>query len=510
MKKIFLSMLAITMAAFTFTSCEDVPEPYGIPGEEIGGGDAATAEPSGDGTQANPFNVAAAIKYIQDGGSETTDMYVKGIVVSVDKGSFDPTYGSLKYYISDNGTTSNQFRVYNGYAGPNRTKFSGEDALKPGDIVVICGKLVNYSGTLEFTTGNYVVSINGSGDFGGDSGDDQPTDGTYINETFASSFGVFTANTVTGTPWVIDSYGYAKGTGYASGSYTASSSYLVSNAVNMSKAKDAVVTFDYVLRYATTSTGEPIDGIENKVFVTSNNTGDPTTTQWTDITGTLTEVRDWKAWTKYTANVPAEIMGKNNVVFALYYACTASASSTWEVKNFTVKEGKEEGGDTPGGDTGDVNATNGDFETWVNGLPNNWKTASTAGNATLSQSTDAHGGSYSVKVGGVSGTNKRIGYKEMTLVPGDYTMSFYVKAATSTGASARPGYVQVTDGKVGSYMYGDYTNNISNTEWTKITHNFTIASEGTYCLVIMNSGKPGGDLLIDDFTLTMGNTVIIK
>ena len=37
MKKIFLSMLAITMAAFTFTSCEDVPEPYGIPGTEDNG-----------------------------------------------------------------------------------------------------------------------------------------------------------------------------------------------------------------------------------------------------------------------------------------------------------------------------------------------------------------------------------------------------------------------------------------------------------------------------------------
>ncbi len=350
MKKIFLSMLAITMAAFTFTSCEDVPEPYGIPGEEIGGGDAATAEPSGDGTQANPFNVAAAIKYIQDGGSETTDMYVKGIVVSVDKGSFDPTYGSLKYYISDNGTTSNQFRVYNGYAGPNRTKFSGEDALKPGDIVVICGKLVNYSGTLEFTTGNYVVSINGSGDFGGDSGDDQPTDGTYINETFANSFGSFTVNTVKGTPWTIDSYGYAKATGFVAQGQpaTPSASYIVSKAVNMTSAKEAKVSFDYILRYVT-NYDEPIAGIENKVLVTSNYTGDPTTTQWIDITGTLTEVRDWKTWTKFTADVPADIMGKNNVVFALYYACEES-SGTWEVKNFTVKEGKEEGGDTPGGE----------------------------------------------------------------------------------------------------------------------------------------------------------------
>jgi hypothetical protein len=31
-----------------------------------------------------------------------------------------------------------------------------------------------------------------------------------------------------------------------------------------------------------------------------------------------------------------------------------------------------------------LSVLNGDFETWVDGLPNNWKTASTAGNATLS------------------------------------------------------------------------------------------------------------------------------
>lgn len=43
MKKIFLSMLAITMAAFTFTSCEDVPEPYGIPGT----GDNGSGLPEG-------------------------------------------------------------------------------------------------------------------------------------------------------------------------------------------------------------------------------------------------------------------------------------------------------------------------------------------------------------------------------------------------------------------------------------------------------------------------------
>lgn len=512
MKKYIYSILMIAMAAFTFASCEDVPMPYDDPNNNPGGGDepGVVIEPSGSGTKEDPYNVAAAIKYIEDGGSESAEVYVKGIVVSVNSGSYDPSYGSLKYYISDDGTSSNQFYVFNGYAGPNRTKFSGEDALQPGDKVVICGKLVNYSGTKEFTTGNYVVSINGNEGTGGEV--TPPAEGTYINETFASSFGTFAVKKVKGTPWVLDSYGYAKATGYDNASKTAtpSASYLVSSAVNMSASKEATVSFEYVLRYVTTSAGEPIAGISNKVLVTDKYTGDPATTDWTDITGTLKEVRDWNSWTKFSASVPAGIVGKSSVVFALYYECNTS-SGTWEVKNFVVKEGKEESGNTGEGDnTGDVTASNGDFETWVDGVPNNWKTASTAGNATLSQSTDAHGGKYSVKVGGTNSANKRIGYKEIELKAGEYTMTFYAKAATATGASVRPGFVPVTDGKVGSYVYGDYTNNISNGEWVLVTHTFSIPANGTYCLVIMNSKNPGADVLIDDFTLTMGGNVIIK
>lgn len=156
------------MAAFTFSSCEDVPSPYDLPSKPETP-DTPAAEPTGTGTQTDPFNVAGAVKYIEDGGSEDAEVYVKGKVVSVKEGSYDASYGSLKYYISDDGTTSNQFYVFNGYAGPNRTKFSGEDALKAGDEVVICGKLVNYSGTKEFTTGNYVVTVNGQPIGGGGS-----------------------------------------------------------------------------------------------------------------------------------------------------------------------------------------------------------------------------------------------------------------------------------------------------------------------------------------------------
>ena len=162
--------------------------------------------------------------------------------------------------------------------------------------------------------------------------------------------------------------------------------------------------------------------------------------------------------------------------------------------------GGEEPG-TGGEASGDMSAFNGDFETWVDGLPNNWKTASTAGNATLSQSTDAHSGNYSVCVAGTTSGNKRLAYKEMTLKAGTYTMKFYAKAATETGASVRPGYTPVdADNKAGSYAYGDYTNDITNSEWVEVTHEFTLEADTRLALVIMNAKNPGADVLIDDFT----------
>ena len=170
MKKFIYSCLFLAMAAITFSSCEDVPAPYNMPTED----ETPEVQPAGTGTAADPFNVAGVEKYIDEGGSAETEVYVKGKVVSVVQGSWDANYGSLKYYISEDGTATNQFYVFNGYAGPNRTKFSGEDALKQGDEVVICGKVDSYNGTKEFLVGNYIVSLNG---VGGTTTPDTPTTG---------------------------------------------------------------------------------------------------------------------------------------------------------------------------------------------------------------------------------------------------------------------------------------------------------------------------------------------
>lgn len=169
--------------------------------------------------------------------------------------------------------------------------------------------------------------------------------------------------------------------------------------------------------------------------------------------------------------------------------------------------GETESGDNPGPTptpSGDNLLVNGDFESWTEGLPTNWKTTSTAGNATLSQSSDAHGGSYAVVVGKGGTSTKRMGYKETTLKAGTYTFKFYAKSTTADVSQTQAGYCTITNGTAGNYKYGGYVN-LSNTTWTEVSTTFTLDQETTVCLVMMN---PKGsnyavnqDILVDDAEL---------
>lgn len=162
----------------------------------------------------------------------------------------------------------------------------------------------------------------------------------YLNETFASNFGKFTVENVKGTPWTIN-YNTATATGYSNSTKTTteSESYLISPVVDLSKTTAAYLQFDYIYRYGGRT------GAADKVLITDNYTGTPATTSWTDITGTLTEGSDWTTFSTYQRNIPAEFLGKSNVVIALYYACTTS-SATWEVKNLFLRDGSIS--ETPG------------------------------------------------------------------------------------------------------------------------------------------------------------------
>ena len=156
---------------------------------------------------------------------------------------------------------------------------------------------------------------------------------------------------------------------------------------------------------------------------------------------------------------------------------------------------------------------NGGFESWTDGAPDQWKSTTSASNATLVQSTDAHSGSYAVQVNGAS-KNKRIAYKELTLKAGTYTFTFYAKAATDgDSVSLCPGYAIVVDGAVtnNSYKYAkDYANGLTSGEWTLVSHEFKLENDTTVNLLIMNSKKPGKNALIDDATLTTTDGGIVE
>ena len=174
MKKLIYSMLALFCAAFAFTSCEDVPMPYDQPGE--GGDDPIVIQPTGDGTVDNPYNVTAALEYIESLGADVEseqNIYIKGVVVTVTE-EYTTNYGNGTYYISDDGTNKNQFYVYRAMYLGNRKFTSGDTQIQEGDTVVVCGKVVNYKGTTPETAQNksFLYSLNGetAGGGGGASG----------------------------------------------------------------------------------------------------------------------------------------------------------------------------------------------------------------------------------------------------------------------------------------------------------------------------------------------------
>lgn len=111
------------------------------------------------GSSANPYTVAealAAAGELATGGQSDDEVYISGIVSTVS--SYNSTYKSITYYISDDGTTTGQFEVYSG-KGLDGADFSAITDLAVGDEVTVKGYLKNFSGTLEVYQNSKIVDI---------------------------------------------------------------------------------------------------------------------------------------------------------------------------------------------------------------------------------------------------------------------------------------------------------------------------------------------------------------
>lgn len=149
------------MAAFTFSSCEDVPEPYTLPTQPAGPG---TTDPTQKGSESNPYTVAEAIALIKAGTAPSTAVCVKGKITAVT--FFNETYSSLSYNIADEGS-SDVIEVYSG-KGKDGANFSSKDDLKVGQTVVVKGIVKAFTkndGTIvnEIDKNSTIISIENTG-----------------------------------------------------------------------------------------------------------------------------------------------------------------------------------------------------------------------------------------------------------------------------------------------------------------------------------------------------------
>ena len=113
---------------------------------------------TGAGTEADPYNPIAA--YNEALLDRTNTIYVKGTIVSIVEVSTQ--FGNASYYISEDGTEANQLYIYRGLYLEGE-KFTAEDQIKVGDVVVVKGGLTTYEDVPQIAQYNELVTINGGG-----------------------------------------------------------------------------------------------------------------------------------------------------------------------------------------------------------------------------------------------------------------------------------------------------------------------------------------------------------
>lgn len=175
------------MAAFTFSSCEDVPEPYTLPTKPETPGNT---DPNQKGSESNPYTVTEAIALIKTGTAPSTAVCVKGKITAVT--FFNATYSSLSYNIADEGS-SDVIEVYSG-KGKDGANFSSKDDLKVGQTVVVKGIVKAFTkndGTIvnEIDKNSTIISIENTGTTSPDTpttGKGSLSDPYYVAEAIAA------------------------------------------------------------------------------------------------------------------------------------------------------------------------------------------------------------------------------------------------------------------------------------------------------------------------------------
>lgn len=214
----------------------------------------------------SPYTVAQARTAI-DNNKNLTSVYVEGIISQVD--SYNSTYKSIQYWISDDGTTTNQFEVYSG-KGLNGADFSSVNDVEVSAHVIINGDIKKYNTTYEFdksskqivydapSTGDIEVTFQpavflGVGDSGTYTASTEATSPTYTFSSdnssvlSVSSNGAYSA-VAAGSATVRVDVTSSDGNGYKEVAVTVVEVKTVSQAYDIAAALASGATTDYSIK----------------------------------------------------------------------------------------------------------------------------------------------------------------------------------------------------------------------------------------------------------------------
>lgn len=293
---------------------------------------SSDAPEEGDGTAAKPYNVAQAkAKAIENGSSSTENVYVKGYIIS---GSINLTYGSGTWTICDDPSGAGEtFELYGTYNTDNG-KFTDENAVKIGDLVVAVGPIYNYNDKTPEMSRGHLVSINGEG---GETPDPTPAGG----EIFSS---LSENDAVMPEGWTIDNVnigsleavwswktyngkGYLNASAYSSAGNIDTEAYAVSPVIDLSAVTKANMTFDHAAKFQTTL--KDLCGVCVRLEGASS---------WTALT--IPTWPDAGAWTFVNSGeISLDAYAGKKIQIAFKYGSSSAGADTWEIKNLTVSSG---------------------------------------------------------------------------------------------------------------------------------------------------------------------------
>lgn len=151
---------------------------------------------------------------------------------------------------------------------------------------------------------------------------------------------------------------------------------------------------------------------------------------------------------------------------------------------------------------------NGDFENWDGGAPAQWQKSSkdSPSNATVKEAAEGRSGKaleVEHKGEGKKAQNSRYHCDAIQLKAGNYTLSFYAKAASKGVVSG--GWHPTGASGVKGYNYGQELE-VDNNEWKQFTLQFTLDQDASIDVFVVNKKKSEGAVFFDDVTLTAVGT----